>query len=38
MQHTMLEAVGALAAALLVSDADNGDTFQAGEADHVQDF
>ena len=38
MQHIVLEAAGALAAALLVSDADNGVTFQAGEADHVQGF
>lgn len=38
MQHTMLEAAEAPAAALLVSDADNGDTFQAREADHVQGF
>ena len=38
MQRTVLETAGALAAALSVSDADNGVTFQAGEADHVQGF
>ena len=38
MQRTVLETAGALAAALSVSDADNGVTFQAEETDHDRGF